>query len=274
MSADDLELPGLTSPQPERRKFPDRVIDSFLVVDGRAARLKLHIDRTAEALEDAFGDRFAVPSREQVRRVYAEGLAKVRRVGAWFPLVEARVIAETQVAIAFNPHRPAPPRRTETRLAIARDHRQFPTLKGADADVTEADRAMARDLGDDDALYLDADGYVIEAANGSVIGWDGTTMVNTSISGVLDGTTNMAMLDHLQRTREMPTLDRDQYELVVNETDVTLNVFRADEVDELWYLNALHGITPVVALDGRERHYDRRRLHAWQAAAATWWEPV
>lgn len=259
---------------PER---PARIIDSWLMRDGLVLRPDLHVDRTARAIERRFGVGPGVPTRDDLALMIAEGNAVVPEVGAWFPLLEIGVDPEQGIVVAMQTRRPAPALRCETRLAIARDRRRFPTFKGADADVTAADRGAAQDAGDDDAIYLDGDGRVLEAANGAVVAWRGDELlVPDARDRVLESTTVGAMLDHLRgwRAPDPWAVPSPESAHIVEATRARWALFRPDEVDELWYVNALHGITPVVALDGEERPWSAGRLAAWTETARSWWEPT
>ena len=259
---------------PER---PDRIIDSFLVVDGLATRLDLHLWRTWRAVERAFGQGEGVPSWRDLDTMLSQGLAIVPAEGEWFPLFEVRYEPESGITVGMQTQRPAPPRRRATRLAVARDQRRFPTVKGADGERTAADRAAANDAGDDDAVYLDEHGHVLEAANGAVVGWRGNTLCIPEARGrVLPSTTVATMVAHLDGWRPPgPQLPRSlAAERVVDSAEVSWHRFRPDEVDELWYVNALHGLTPVVAFDGHERSFEASRLAAWLETSRNWWEPA
>ncbi|MGO2111581.1 MAG: aminotransferase class IV [Pseudoclavibacter sp.] len=276
---------------------PAAVIDSLLVRDGRAVRPLAHLERFLAATATAFAD--VAPSRAEVDRAWSAGLESIPREGAWFPLIEARRSAGSETVVTVDLIvRPAPPLRETTRLAIAPDRRSFPLLKGADGERTASDRGAAREAGDDDALYLDADGRVIEAANGAVIGWrraaagegggprGGLTLVLPATDRALPSTTVAAMLEelasggrHIDELRDRPAHPEPvggtaRNTARVPPATVTVSPFTPDDVDELWYVNALHGITPVVSIDGAERAHDQDLLAAWRAAAEGWWVPL
>lgn len=255
---------------------PGRIIDSFLVLDGRAIGVELHRRRTVAAVADAFGTGPEVPNDAQLRATYASAFAEIPREGEWFPLFEVLRVDEGIYSVTVNARRPAPPRRATTKLALASDRRRFPAFKGADGDVAGADRATAREVGDDDALYVDPRGRVIEAANGTVVGWRGNEMFVPDTSAVLPSTTLGAMTAHLRERRAARSRleQRGELEPLVDDVRVRSVMFTPDEVDELWYVNALHGITPVVSVDGDERAYAADRLDAWRAAAETWWVAI
>ncbi|WP_188726381.1 aminotransferase class IV [Pseudoclavibacter endophyticus] len=272
------------TPPPES---PTTVIDSFLVRDGRAVRAGAHLERFVAALTSAFGTE--APSRAAVEVVWGEGIASIPREGDWFPLFQARRMLEAEAsgAIALDVSvRPAPPLRTTTRLAVAGDRRRFPLLKGADGERTASDRGTAREAGDDDALYVDAAGHVIEAANGAVIGWrhrpaqpDGPalTLVLPDTDRALPSTTVAAMLDTLgvpAGPPPAPDAGATPDAHPVPPAAVSVERFTPAEVDELWYVNALHGITPVVSVDGSSRTHDEALLRAWLDAAEGWWQPL
>lgn len=256
---------------------PDRIIDSFRVLDGLAVRLDLHVWRTWRAVERAFGQGEGVPTWADLDAMYSRGLADVPTEGDWFPLLEVRHEVGSGIHVTMDPRRPAPETRGYTRLAVARDRRRFPTFKGADAEVTAADRAAARDAGDDDAVYLDARGCVLEAANGAVVGWRGNTLcVPDASDRVLPSTMVAMMAAHLDGWRPPdPQLPRSlSAERIVDSARVEWGPFRPDEVDELWYVNALHGLTPVITFDGRDLPTEPTRLTAWLETSHNWWEPA
>lgn len=256
MTFDDRVPPG-----PPHEAGPSAVIDSQLVRDGRAAHPHAHLERFAAALETAFGVRS--PGRAAVEAFWREGIASIPATGSWFPLAQAYLVGD-EVRLEFTV-RPAPPVRATTRLAIAADQRRFPLLKGADGERTAGDRGAARDLGDDDALYLDARGRVIEAANGAVVGW---RRERTD-----DGVADVLVLPDTDRALPSTTVAAMRGSLADAAVPARASVepFAPADVDELWYVNALHGLTPVVGIDGAERDYDAARLADWRGLAERWW---
>lgn len=243
---------------------PMTVIDSQLVRNGRAAHPHAHLERFAAALETAFGA--IAPDRAQIEAFWREGFAGIPATGAWFPLAQAYRVGD-EVRLEFTV-RQAPPVRSTTRLAIAADQRRFPLLKGADGERTASDRAAARDLGDDDALYLDARGRVIEAANGAVIGW----RREHTEAGIAD----VLVLPDTDRALPSTTVSAMRASLAdaAVPSRASVEAFTPDDVDDLWYVNALHGLTPVIAIDGAERAFDEERLAAWRALAEQWWSAL
>lgn len=256
---------------------PTRIIDSFRVSDGISMRLDLHLWRTWRAVEAAFGRGDDVPGWAQLDAMLTQGVAHTPREGEWFPLFEVSWNAHAGVRCSMQAARPAPAARRTTTLAVVRDRRRFPTFKGADAEITAADRGAANDAGDDDAVYLDEAGRVLEAANGAVIGWRGNTLCIPDAPGrMLPSTTVAAMVAHLDGWRPPdPQLPRSlAAERIADSAVARRCLFRPDEVDELWYVNALHGFTPVVCFDGDARAFEPTRLSAWIETSHNWWEPT
>ncbi|MGO1570847.1 MAG: aminotransferase class IV [Canibacter sp.] len=217
-----------------------RVIDSLLVRDHAAVALERHIERMTHAAAKLGY------SAEEVTSKYLAVSKEVPDAGDWFPLIEA---TRDQFEVVM---RPAPVLRLETQLRTTADRRRFPHAKGADANVTAADRQFAIDHGDDDAAYL-VDGVLTECANGALLAWTGHGVTVSDSASVLQSTTLAEFLSH--------------YAGPVTRGDI-------DPADELWYLNALHGLTPVTRLDGVQKHYDRERLALWRQRYESWRQPL
>lgn len=251
----------MTSHPQDHASSADRVIDSLLIRDGHARALDRHRQRFQRAVETAFPNTTPPPSADAV---WDELLATVPREGSWFPLVEARRAEDARVELSVEV-RPAPPLRAHTRLSAVADRRRFPQLKGADPVITAEDRHAVVTHGADDALYVTEAGRLLEAANGAVVGWNGADLHVCTSERVLDSTTVGLLVGEAESGRPGVPFTR---------------VVRCPEgidtavVQELWYLNALHGITPVTQLNGARMRVDDDRLILWQHIAETWWRPV
>ncbi len=208
------------------------VIDSFLLVDGYVRALDRHEARfRAGCLAMGLGDPddflTAVP-------------AALPRTGAWFPRLEA---SPESFALRL---RPAPARRSSTRLGVTRATLAYPRVKGPNLQLL----STLKQPGCDDVLLVGEDGCVTEAATAALVMWDGDTLVSVDASR-LDSVTESVLLD-AARGRGV----------AVDKRKLHLEDLRGHEV---WTLNALHGITPVTDI-GRQPlpPADPARLSLWR----------
>ena len=131
--------------------------------------------------------------------------------------------------------RPAPPARPVTRLIYAQapDPRSQPLVKGPDFPALARYRAEYQDDGADDTVIVDSSGAMVETTTGALVAWDGETLVLPT------GTALPSITLH-QVTRRAATLG------IRTETrPLTLELATACP---LWFLNSLHGISPVTEL--------------------------
>ena len=131
--------------------------------------------------------------------------------------------------------RPAPPARPVTRLTYAQapDPRSQPLVKGPDFPALARYRAEHQVDGTDDTAIVDSTGAMAETTTGALVAWDGETLVLPT------GTALPSITLH-QVTRRAAALG------IRTETrPLTLEL--ATECP-LWFLNSLHGISPVTEL--------------------------
>jgi branched-subunit amino acid aminotransferase/4-amino-4-deoxychorismate lyase len=215
-----------------------RVIDSWLVDDGRVRGFGLHAQRFGDACS-----RLSGPETDGFLRAVAESLPAR---GRWFPRVEL-VDPGSRLRLWL---RPAPPRTTTVRLWNAGpDRRSLPAVKGADLDHLTALRARAVAAGADEALLLSPQGHVLEGSTSSIVWWRGNTLCGPPPGpGLLPGTT-CALLGELAGQPVVP--------------DTATPADLADV--PVWTVNALHGIRPVTAGLGRFHEADLAVAEHWQS---------
>lgn len=147
--------------------------------------------------------------------------------------------------------RPAPPPRAVTHLTVANapDPRRFPLAKGPDLARLAEHRARYLAPGTDDVVL----GEYAETTTGALVGWDGDTLV------VPTGA-------HLPSVTQRQVADR------ARALGVEVVSGRLDEGMPLWFMNSVHGVSPVgrivrggVAIDVPQH----ARASDW---AAWWWE--
>ena len=131
--------------------------------------------------------------------------------------------------------RPAPLARPVTRLTYAQapDPRSQPLVKGPDFPALARYRAEYQDDGADDTVIVDSSCAMVETTTGALVAWDGETLVLPT------GTALPSITLH-QVTRRAAALG------IRTETrPLTLELATACP---LWFLNSLHGISPVTEL--------------------------
>ena len=200
---------------------PLDVADSWRHSNGRTNGLDLHLQRFSRAaggLPEGFVDK----------------LMPLLREGELFPR-----IALSQGLLLLDV-RPAPPARPTTSLtyAPAPDPRTRPEVKGPDFAAFSAYRSRYQVAGTDDTVIVDKHGAMLETTTGALVMWDRDTLC------VPDGVWLPSVTLH---------------QVVARAEQLGIRVERRRLTPELaaehplWFLNSLHGISPV------------RELHAGDA---------
>ncbi|SHG87685.1 aminotransferase class IV [Streptoalloteichus hindustanus] len=218
---------GLASVRPDA---PRRLLvaDSWLVEDGRVRGLDLHERRFAAGCAEVGGT-----AGGELAAFWAAALARLPRRGAWFPRVEldaADAGPRLQVRV-----RPAPRRGEVVRVWAAgpADRRRAPRRKGPDLGWLTALRGEAAGVGADEVLLTTGAGLLRETATASLLWWDGAALcVPDPALRVLPGVT-AALVRREAEARG----------IAVRRRRCTLSALAGREV---WLVNALHGIRPVV----------------------------
>ncbi|MFT3944531.1 MAG: aminotransferase class IV [Ancrocorticia sp.] len=155
--------------------------------------------------------------------------------------------------------RPAPAIRRATRLLYAPipDPRHNPRIKGPDLARLSAAREQAVARGFDDLLICANDGSVLETCTGNLMWWDGDAAVFPE-----------------RQTQLLPGVTAEQVRLRLEEIGVPLR-FADVSVAELagravWFLNSLHGISPVSVLSDRGKDVPLAH-HPHEDEWREWW---
>jgi branched-subunit amino acid aminotransferase/4-amino-4-deoxychorismate lyase len=223
-----------------------RIIDSWLVTDGKARAVDAHLRRFGQTCADLYGVRAEEFARAAVRRIPL--------AGSWFPRLELTVAghggdgdgsADSSAGGSGSGGgsgielrvwlRAAPALGTSVRLWIPPqpDQRVQPRVKGPDLRYLAGLRDAAVKAGADEALLVSADGYVLEGATTSLLWWRGNTLcAPPSDAAILPSVTRALLLD-TAAARGIPV----RFELV---TPAELRQF------PVWAVNALHGIRQAV----------------------------
>ena len=198
------------------RDFPDGpldVADSWRHSSGRTNGLELHLQRfsrVAGPLPEGFVDR----------------LMPLLHEGELFPR-----IALSQGLVLLDV-RSAPPPRPSTSLTYvcAPDPRTQPEVKGPDFGAFRAYRSRYQREGTDDTVIVDKHGAVLETTTGALVMWDGDTLClpdgvwlpSVTLHQVVSRAERLGI--RIERRRLKPELAAEH---------------------PLWFLNSLHGISPV-----------------------------
>lgn len=243
------------------------VVESWRVESGRVTAAAAHRQRFERSVAELFGEAAAerpplwagspagtTPVEADWRRIWGDVFESTPLTGAWFPRLCARLDGgRLLVELTL---RPAPDARPLTKLCTRLDERRWPTLKGPDFSFLAELRASVHEEGAADALLVDKRGAITEAAYGTVVGWLGETLVIPAASRRVAGTT-LGVLEKLLATAGVARVE---------------GTLLADPLaesaergwDELWYLNTLHGISPVSMLDGTRLGLDVARVRRWR----------
>ncbi|WKS55401.1 aminotransferase class IV [Corynebacterium accolens] len=195
---------------------PCTVADSWQHSQGRTHGLHLHLER----FESAAG---TLPTG------FVPAMLELLSGGELFPRI-ALIAGELYLDI-----RPAPAPRTNTRLTytLAPDPRVQPLVKGPDLPALAAYRSQYQVSGTDDTAIVDAHGAIAETTTGALIAWDGDTLLLPT--GVrLPSVTLRQVLDRCN-------------DLGISTAQRPLTPALAAECP-LWFINSLHGISPVSSL--------------------------
>ena len=195
---------------------PLDVADSWRHSNGRTNGLHLHLERFAQSagpLPDGFVD----------------AMMPLLSEGELFPRI---VLSQGLLLLDV---RSAPPPRSSTALTYtqAPDPRTRPEVKGPDFAAFHAHRSRYQVEGTDDTVIADKRGAMMETTTGALVMWDGDTLC------IPDGVWLPSVTLHQVVTRaERLGLRVERRRLYPS----------AAAEHPLWFLNSLHGISPVSEL--------------------------
>lgn len=206
------------------------LIDSFRLEEGQVRGFDLHRERFIAGAQ-ALGLDSPTSFLEAVQE-------HLPNRGRWFPRLEA---GPSGFALRL---RPLPTQRKTTRLHSATATVENPHVKGPNL-------ALFSELREpDDTLLISDEGVVCETTTAALIAWDGDTMLTMDAP-------------RLRSVTESLLVAAVRKEVSVEKRTLGLSDLAGLE---LWTLNALHGITPVVELDGKPRPApEDSRLEHWRS---------
>ncbi|MDX3644451.1 aminotransferase class IV [Streptomyces sp. MB09-02B] len=229
---------GLLTWSPEHGLVPGQalggrllVADSWLLRDGRVRGFDRHRERFVRSCGEC-----GAPPLARVVDFWQDMTRALPRTGEWFPRVEL-VAGSLELRLLL---RHAPPLTAEIEVWAAGqpDPRTVPRRKGPDLDALARVRRRASGADADEAVLIAPSGLVLEGASNSLLWWeDDTLCLPPPRLPLLAGVTKALVLEHAARTGvQVAHRERSLAEL---------------DGHEVWLVNALHGIRPVVAWTGR-----------------------
>ncbi|MBO1902896.1 aminotransferase class IV [Leucobacter weissii] len=238
--------------------------DSFRVrVRGGRAEVRgldRHLERfTASVREPSSGA--SPPSPDELSAFILDARARIADYGAGFPRLELRRHGgTTELRLSLRPL-PALGRTVELRSAPG-VRLPDPRRKGPNISLL-AD--LNRELGAE-ALLLDETGHALEGATTGLVWWPP--------GNGRDPATDRGYL--VADDRRVPSVTES---LLLDAADGRLEGAAASPEQlaeqEVWAVNALHGIRPVTSIDGAALpRPDERRLHRFREALDRSWQPV
>jgi branched-subunit amino acid aminotransferase/4-amino-4-deoxychorismate lyase len=220
---------------------PDRILamDSWLLDEGCVRVLHRHRDRFMAACTEVTSctevtDRqgvaqAALPSADVLASAFDRAVAMLPPAGRWFPRIELQCDGSIVLRV-----RPCPPLTSDASVwSAVPDARRIPSVKGFDQRWSADVRARALAHGYDEALIVDGDGHLVEGVTTAVLWWRGDALcsVPSSVAAVRSVTQDVLI--------EAARLDG----IVTREEVAAMEDLAGLEV---WVVNALHGVRPVV----------------------------
>lgn len=221
------------------------VADSWLTVDGRTAKLGRHFTRFSRGCEE----QGLVNSSHRFLEAVEDLLPET---GDWFPRIELTIRGELIVRM-----RPAP-QRTLSVIAWTSPHdpRMTPSIKGPDILALEELRSVARESGADEPIILGDDGFVTDGTTTALIWWRGSTLCIPPRSRARVASVTLSIMEDIAAAQAIE---------IVEELSTPADLAS----QEVWALNALHGIRSVSEWSHQEAgNPDQERLAKWRAAYA------
>ena len=143
------------------------VADSWLIEDGRTRHMNRHFKRFADWAMQTHPD-----CQNQLEPFFAAVTANIPRQGRWFPRIELHADQPAQGNL-FLRLREAPEQLGPMTLWTYpdADPRKNPLVKGPDLSLCMQMRRKAQLHGADEAVLLDANGYIAEGALSAIVWW-------------------------------------------------------------------------------------------------------
>lgn len=209
------------------------VADSWLVENGKSRSLEKHFRRFQnwvnqhEPLDDETFDEF-----------FETVIQALPKTGEWFPRIEFRQHSTLGERL-FLRVRPAPERTEFTSLWTypEPDPRENPLIKGPDLSLCQQIRRKANLHGADEAVLLDAEGFIADGSLSSILWWR-----DNKLCGPDEDT---FWLDSITRQELFDLANQAGYETVAEKC-------RPSDLNglEIWSASSLQGVRGVLSWDG------------------------
>lgn len=208
---------------------PDAILavaDSWLVEDGRVRSLQAHFDRFASSIDDEV-------LLQQLPNFFSQTTALLPRTGRWFPRIEVHAFQTGGAKLHFR-LRTAPDQESQVSLWThpEPDPRTNPLVKGPDLSLAMQLRRAAQMHGADEAVILNAEGFIAEGALTSIVWWRDDVLCAPGND-----------IDWL------PSITRIEVFEIAEQMGLTTRTEKAKPADlvglEVWVINSLQGIRVV-----------------------------
>lgn len=205
-----------------------QVADSWLVEDGRARSLEAHFERFGRWVSEV-----SPTCADSLPAFFEAVQAEIPKIGRIFPRIEFHAEADAPNHLYLR-LREAPDQLGDVTLWTLPepDPRQNPTVKGPDLSLGMQMRRNAKMHGADEAVILDADGFVIEGALSSLVWWRGDKLFSSS-----------------ETLAWIPSVTREEIFAIAAQMGFETETERVKPADliglEIWALSSLHGIRVV-----------------------------
>ena len=223
--------------------------DSWLVDSGKTRNLELHFERFAGWVQQV--NKIVALELEDF---FEQVVQTIPLEGRWFPRMELHLEGQAQPALYLRLREaPEPAGPIVLWTYPEPDPRANPTVKGPDLRLGMQLRRKAIVHGADEAVLLDAHGYIAEGALASLVWWRGNVLCAPDES-----------------TAWLPSVTRHEVFELARQAGFETRVEHSKPADlvglEIWALSSLHGIRPVVdwidlgapvgPAAGATRHFD------------------
>ena len=206
--------------------------DSFLVEAGRVRSFEAHCSRFAKWVTDA-----SPQLGTSIDGYFSAVKALIPRTGRWFPRFELHLASPgdgPEVDSLYLRLRTAPDQLGEAVLWTLDevDPRLNPAVKGPDLSLCMQLRRKAQLHGADEAVLLDANGYISEGALSSLVWWRGDVLCAPN-----------------DQTEWLHSITRDEVFAIAQASGYQTRLEHARPADlvgtEIWVLSSLQGIRAV-----------------------------
>lgn len=223
-----------TGHPPESVPGPDEalVVDSFLVQDGRIHDLDVHLERFRLSCR-ALG---LVPDPDRLAAFLAAACRALPVEGRWFPRLEAHArqgCGDRPSLVCWVREAPRRSDRVWLWVPPEPDPRRAPRVKGPDLVALAGLRESARRHRADDALLRSSSGTVLETAHSALLWWRGDVLCHPDPGlPILPSVTARRLLARARAEGVTVRVERRGWRELLDA--------------EVWAVNALHGVRPVL----------------------------